>query len=52
MYRVLALVALLLLAMASIANAREPPIPRAERSFGADRFVAGASAIVTHAWLT
>jgi len=47
MYRVLALVALLLLAMASIANAREPPIPRAERSFGADRFVAGASAIVT-----
>lgn len=47
MFRLLALVALFLFVVASIANAREPAIPRAERSFGADRFVAGARAIVT-----
>jgi len=47
MSRLLALVVLLLLALTSIANERERLMPRAERSLGADRFVAGGSALVT-----
>jgi len=47
MARLLALVALLLFALTSIADEREPLMPRAERSLGADRFVAGGSALVT-----